>query len=198
MNPRIGLSAVPVGVFFLVTKIGDPWQAILAGLIASTVVFFLTRKDRLIGVLGMIGFGIVIISSVIGFVTDSEKAYLYRDPITDGVFLCLHLGSAALRRPLIGALARELFPDVARKIPVSAPIYIWLSIAFAAWDLVNGLLRLYLLDTLSIGEYLVWSRILGFPVSVTLIGTAVYLVFREAKRRDHVGQLGGPAPAAAS
>ncbi|MFN0096994.1 MAG: hypothetical protein ACKVVT_19720 [Dehalococcoidia bacterium] len=183
-NPRIGLSIIPVAVFFLVTKIGDPWQAILASFVASAIVFHYTRRDRLIGTLGVFGFVIVCITATIGIVTDSERAYLYRDPLTDAAFLCLHLGSMIIRKPLIGALAHELFPGVATKIPINAPLYYGLSLAFASWDLGNGLLRVYLLETLSTGEYLVWSRILGWPVSATLIGISAALIFREAKRRD--------------
>jgi intracellular septation protein A len=196
-NPRIGLSAIPLGVFFLVSRIGEPWQAILASFVASAVVFYYTRQDKLIGTLGVFGFVIVCITATIGIVTDSEKAYLYRDPITDAAFFCLHTGSMILRRPLIGALAHELFPGVATKIPINAPLFYLLGCAFASWDIGNGLLRIYLLETLSTGEYLVWSRVLGWPVTASLVGLSTFLVMREVKRRESL-EASGAAPATAA
>jgi intracellular septation protein A len=182
VNVRIFASMVPVGVFYLVSRVGESWQAIVAGFIASAIVFWYTRKDRLIGALTAFGFLVVAVSAVIGIIWDSEKAYLASGPVADFLFVPLYLGSIVIGRPLIGGIARELFPAVAASIPPRAALFNWLSAAWAMFDVFHGVFRIYLLRELSVGEYIIWSRLLFWPFSAAMIGVTAWLIFREAKR----------------
>ncbi len=185
MNLRILMSTAPIVIFFVLNRAGAPaWVAILAGFAASTVVYYLNRKDRLIGALTLFGFVVVTVSSVVGIIWDSEKAYLASGPISDFLFVALYGVSIALRKPLIGGVARELFPHVVGRIPVDAVVFMRLSVAWALYDLVQGVARFYLLGQLSISNYIIWSRVASWPFAAALIGLTAWLIYREAKRHE--------------
>ena len=131
MNYRIMASGIPVAVFYLLTRVSDPWVAVLGGFIASAIVFYYNRKDRLIGLLAAFGFVVVFVSSVVGVVINSEKAYLAAGPVGDFLFVPLYLGSVLIGKPLIGGIARELMPKYVGHMPINAPVFMWLTLACA-------------------------------------------------------------------
>ncbi len=182
MNLRITASIIPVAVFYLLTRVADPWVAVLGGFVASGVVFFYNRKDRLIGVLTAFGFVVVAVSAVVGIVSNNEKAYLAAGPIGDFLFVLLYLGSIAMGKPIIGGIARELLPKYAGHVPVNAPVFTWLTLAWAGFDLIHGVVRLWMLDWMSVGEYIIWSRLAFWPFSSAMVGITGLLSVREGKR----------------
>ena len=181
MNFRILLSAAPVGVFLALTRLAPPWVAILAGFATSVAVFTLTRRNELIGVLMVLGLAVTSVSAVVGIVQGSEKAYLAAGPVSDFLFVPLYASSILMRRPLVGAIARELFPSFAGGVPTDARLYLFLSIAWAAFDLFHGVAALLLLQRLSVGEYIIWSRIALWPLTGALLVISVGLIARTAR-----------------
>jgi hypothetical protein len=184
MNPRLLLSLVPIVVFFGLTKAGPAWVAITGGFMASSLVFYTSRRERLIGFLTAYGFGILAVTALVGIAWNSEKAYLASGPVSDFLFVPLYLGSIYLQKPLVGGIARELLPAIAGRVPINASIYAWLSVMWAGYDLVHGALRVFLLERLSVGEYIVWSRLVAWPVTGTLLVLTFLVIYREARRRS--------------
>ena len=188
INPRVGLTAIPILVFLLLSRGLDwavdvpSWVAILGGFIASGAVFVLNRKDRVMGVLTIFGFIIVSLSAIIGIAWDSEKAYLASGPVSDFLFVPLYGGSILIGKPLIGLIAKELFPAWAENIPVDARLFSWLSLAWAGYDLWHGLVRVYLLRELSVTQYIFVSRLVSWPFTFALLGITIYTVYRTSQR----------------
>jgi len=182
MNLRVVTSILPVATFYLLTRVAEPWLAILGGFAVSTAVFYVNRKDRLIGALTVFGFVVVAASAAVGIIWDSEKAYLASGPIMDFLFVPLMLGSVAIGRPLVGGIARELFPALAGAIPPRAAVFVWLTVAWALWNLVHGIVRVYMLQELSTGEYIIWSRLAFWPFGAALMGSSAWFVYRASKR----------------
>ncbi len=178
MNPRVFISILPVLVFYAVGRVTEPWVAIVAGFVASGIVYYYSRSERLIGALTLFGFAIVSLSAVIGIVSNNEKAYLAAGPIADFLFIGLYLGSIAIKQPLVGGIARELLPAIAGRVPVNHPVFVKLSVAWAVYDLFHGVGRIYLIENLSTGEYLVWSRVLNWPFS----GAMIFVTFVAIQR----------------
>jgi hypothetical protein len=77
-------------------------------------------------------------------------------------------------------------PAVAGRIPINAPVFIWLSVMWAVFDIVHGVIRIYMLGALGVGEYIILSRLLFWPFSGALVIISFYAVLREARRRQHV------------
>jgi intracellular septation protein A len=198
-NNRVFLSTVPVVVFFALTRVAPSWVAISGGFAASAVVFYYSRQDRLIGALAAFGFAIVGTSAVIGLIWDNERAYLAADPVRDFLFVPLYLITMLFRKPVIGGIAREMFPRVAATVPIHAPVFAWLSVAWAGYDIVQGLLRIYLLQELSVGQYLIWSRVLSWPLTMVVVSASTFFIMREVRKRTAAaGPDVEPAPNSAS
>lgn len=182
MNPRILLSLLPVVVFFLLTRVAPPQLAILGGFGASALVFYVTRGERLIGLLTAFGFVIVAVAATIGIIWNSEKAYLASGPVSDFLLAPMYVGSVLIGKPLVGGIARQLFPAIAGLVPINAPVFAWLSVAWAGYDILHGLGRTYMLSELSVGEYIIWSRLLSWPPTGALLGITAFFIVRAARR----------------
>lgn len=184
MNPRILMSLIPVAVFLVLSRVAPPVVSISGGFLASTIVFVLNRQDRLIGALTAFGFVVVALSAAVGIIWNSEKAYLASGPLSDFLFIGLYLGSIAMKRPLIGGIARELWPAVAGNLPHDARIFVQLSLAWAAYDFAHGLGRTYMLMNLDVDEYVILSRLFWWPINAMLLALTVALIYREARRLE--------------
>lgn len=181
MNFRILASVLPVTIFFGLTRVAAPWVAILAGFAATAIVTYANRRDRLIGLLAVYGFVIVAICAVVGIVGNNEKAYLISGPVSDFLFFPLYLGSVVLRRPLVGGVARELVPVATLRIPADAFVFMWLSVLWAFYNLSQGFFRLWLLSELSVGEYIILSRLLNWPFTLVMLTITSVAIYREAR-----------------
>ena len=185
MNPRILLTLVPIAVFYGLFKVdAPPWVAIGGGFAASGVVLLLNRRDRLLRGLALFGFVVLGITAVIGVAWGSEKAYLSSGPVSDFLFVPLYIVSILIGKPLAGGIVRELFPAYVAILPPDHRVYVQLSLIWAAYDVLHGIARVYMLSTLSVGEYVVWSRLASWPVNAALLGLSAWLIAREVKRAE--------------
>lgn len=185
MNPRILLTLIPIGIFYALFKMDAPtWVAIGGGFLASGAVLVTNRKDRLIGGLALFGFVVLGVTAVIGIIWGSEKAYLASGPVSDFLFAPLYLVSILIGKPLVGGIVRELFPAYVSALPIDHKVYVWLSLLWAAYDIAHGVARVYMLSSLSVGEYLIWSRLASWPVNAALLLLSAWLISREVKRAE--------------
>lgn len=196
MNPRILMSLLPVVIFWALWRTTETaWLAIVGGFAASTFVLLTNRQQRLIGVLTLYGFVIVGVSSAVGIVWDSPKAYLASGPVSDLLFFPLYLVSIAMGKPLVGGISRELFPAIAGRLPEDHRVFVVLSVAWGAYNLAQGVARFYMLKVFSVGEYLVYSRLISWPFSAALMLLSAWMIYG-AVRRLHAHGHGVEAEAA--
>ena len=184
MNSRVLTGLLPVAVFFTLSRFAPAWLSVSGGFLAYCVVFYINRHNRFISGLTAFGFVIVATSAALGIFTESEKAYLASGPIADFLFIPIHLVSAYMRKPILGGLARELFPDYAGRLPADHRVFMGLSFAYAAHDLCQGIFRVVLLRELSVGQYIIYSRLLFWPITGTLLVVTILLIYRAARRLD--------------
>ncbi len=182
MNPRVFLSIAPVLAFLALTRVADAWGAVTGGFVASLLVFVLTRRDRLIGVLSVFGLTVVGVSAALGIVWNSERAYLASGPASDFLFVPLYLASISLRRPLVGSIVHELFPGRFTVVPANHRVFVRLSLGWAGFDVVHGIVLTALLLNVGVVEYVVWSRVIGWPTTGTMLVISFLAVRRTAKR----------------
>lgn len=197
MNLRILLSGLPILVFLVLSRAAPPWVSISGGFAVSTLVLLYTRRHRLIGVLTLFGFSVVAMSAVVGLIWSSEKAYLASGPASDFLFVPVYFASIVMRQPLVGGIARELIPAVAGRLHPGASVFVRLSIAWAAYELVHGLVRWWMLANLSVGEYIVWSRLIGWPVSAVMLSVTALVIYRAARRLEEAPSSPALAPSTA-
>jgi hypothetical protein len=199
MNTRVLWSLAPAAIFWFLWRTTETWVAIAGGFAASLFVLRVNRGQPLIAVLTVVGIVIVGASSLVGIIWDSPKAYLASGPVSDFLFVPVYLVSILIHKPLVGGVARELFPMIAGRIPIENRVFVYTSVAWAAFNLAQGFIRWWLLSELSVGEYLVWSRVIFWPVSTSLFAWTAWVIYREAQRQPprhrHLEREGEPVPA---
>ena len=187
INNRFWLTLAPIAAFLLVDRLADTRWAIAAGVAAAVIVFLRTRRSGLIGYLAVGGIVIVGGAGVVGIIVDSDKAFFASDAIGDVLWTGAFLGSVVLGRPLMGVLLREIFPGLRDWIPERHRVFIMLSLAWAAQNVVTAVIRIILLDALSTEAYLLWSRVATWPLTIGLFAVSYYVIGRairqEAERR---------------
>lgn len=198
MNPRILISLLPAAIFWALWRTTDTWIAILGGFGASLIVLKQNRDQRLIGVLTVFGIVVVGLSGLVGIIWDSPKAYLASGPVSDFLFVPIYLVSIQMGKPLVGGIARELFPAVAGRIPIEHRVFVVWSLAWAAFNLGQGVVRSWMLTELSVGEYLIWSRVAFWPLSTAMLIASGLMIYRESLNhpvRHHGEPDAEPLPA---
>ncbi len=181
-NPRVFLTMLPVLVFYGLTKVAPPEIAIGGGFAAVTVVFFLTRETPVLRLIAIYGYVITAGSALAGILLTSEKAYLAAGPVGDALILPLYAWTLWRGWPLIGAIGREISPRMVGALPVNAPIFVKVTLVWAAYEATKALVLTWMLLNLSIGEYLVYGRVFGWPTTAALVFICGIFVLREARR----------------
>ena len=164
--------------------------AIGAGFVAAVVVFYINRqrKKGTLAWIALMGLVIVSGSAIAGLVLDSEKAYLASDPVGDGITVLVALGSVLVGKPIIGLLACEIFPRATRYLHYGDRIFIQITLMLAAKDLATGVARVFLLDSLDTDGYLIFSRVVSWPINAVffyLANRMIQRANRAARRLAH-------------
>ena len=179
---RVGLVIVPVVVFWLVRRVTSSEIAIGAGFVTSLIVFFSSRQRRATGILAVLSIVIVGGAAIVGIVLGSERAYLANDPIGDFIIMAIALGSIVFRRPLFSLFARELFPVVERFLEPRHSVFFLTTWLLAVVNAVQGTSRAFLLQNLSVEQYLLWSRVIGWPLSIAMLAVTYVLIGRAVRQ----------------
>ena len=187
INGEIWLSVLPIAAFLLIDRVADTRIAIGAGFVAALLVFLRTRKSGLIGYLAIGGIVIVGGAALVGVILDSDKAFFASDAIGDFLWMGALLVSVVVGRPLIGVFVREMFPGLRDWLPETHRVFVGLTIAWALENILTAVIRLIMLDSLSTDAYILWSRVVTWPLNLGLFALSYYLVWRavrsEAERR---------------
>jgi hypothetical protein len=197
-NPRVFLSMLPVLVFYGLTKVAPAEVAIGGGFAAVTVVFALTRETPLLRLIAIYGYLVTAGSALAGILLASEKAYLAAGPVGDALILPLYAWTLWRGWPLIGAIGREISPSMVGNLPVNAPIFVKVTLVWAGYEAVKALVLTWMLLNLSIGEYLVYGRLFGWPTTAALVFICGTFILREARRRRADDEAGSGYSSASS
>ncbi|MXZ89179.1 MAG: hypothetical protein F4081_05720 [Dehalococcoidia bacterium] len=197
-NPRVFLSMLPVLVFYGLTKVAPAEVAIGGGFAAVTVVFAFTRETPLLRLIAIYGYLITAGSALAGILLTSEKAYLAAGPVGDALILPLYAWTLWRGWPLIGAIGREISPSMVGNLPVNAPIFVKVTLVWAGYEAIKALVLTWMLLNLSIGEYLVYGRLFGWPTTAALVFICGTFILREARRHRTEGEAASDYPSASS
>jgi intracellular septation protein A len=181
---RLVLSLGPAWIFLVVSRFAPPWAAIGSGFLASLIVYEKTDRSRLVGGLSTFGLAVVTVGSVVGIVWSDEKAYLAAGGVTDLLFVPAYFVSAAIRRPLVGGIAREMVPTIAGLLPLEHTAYRLLTLFWAFYYAAHGLVQLWLLRELSVAQFVIISRVILWPPTGLALLVTAAVVWRAAKRQQ--------------
>jgi hypothetical protein len=180
VDPALYWSILPVLIFWGTRQVASSQLAIGLGFAAAVVVFWLNRRRKkgVIAWIALAGLLIVSGSAVAGLVLDSEKAYLSSDPIGDGITVLVALISVAVGRPIMGMVVCEVFPRFSSHLQATDRVFVIATLLLAAKDLTTGVARIFLLDGLDTDGYLIFSRVVSWPVNAIYFYIAYRLIDR--------------------
>jgi hypothetical protein len=178
INPEIGLSILPILVFWVVGRFTDTEIAIAAAFVTSLLVFSRMRRHGVIGYLAVLGVLIVAGGSLVGIILSSDKAFLATDTVGDFITAALFAGSVVLRRPLLGLVICEMFPRMREWLQPEHRVFVGMTVLWVVGNIATGATRAVLLDSLSADSYILWSRVIVWPMNFLLFGVFFYLMRR--------------------
>ena len=190
---RIFWSAVPLVVFLVLNSfwpdhwgrdylwdfLGRTQVAIIGSFAASVLVFATNRDSGVIRLIAVLGFVVVAGSAVVGLVADSAKAFAAQNIYSDFLVAAVCLGSVAIGKPLVGAVARESIPALRTLMDPKHRLFVILTLVFMAYNIGTGIFRIFLLGEFSANEYVIVSRITS-PISLAFFLACYFSIKRAA------------------
>ena len=195
-NPRFLLSGLPALTFWAATHTASTQVAIALSFVSFFAVFQATKGVGTARMLAFLSLIVISMGAALGIATTSERAYLAADPASDALMAVLFLGSAAFGRPFVGMIVGDAVPGLAARLDPQHRIYLWLTLAWGLFNVATALVRWQMVTHLSVGEYLLWSRVLAWPLGygvMILMGVALFLAAR-SPGRPAAPPLSSPTP----
>ena len=155
-------------------------QVAIGGSFAVSVwVFLINRDSGIIRLLAVLVFGVVTVSAIVGFVANSDKAFVSQNISTDFLMVAISLGSVAIGKPLVGAVARQAVPALRDLMDLRHRVFVYLTLTYMAINLATGVFRIFLLGEFSANEYIFVSRITT-PLSIAFFVACYFAIKRAA------------------
>jgi Protein of unknown function (DUF3159) len=172
-------GVLPVGAFYAGLNLSGLTAGMGAAAVASVVVYALERRAGRDGLLVRLSLAFVAVQTVVGVVSDSATAYLALPVLSTAVWGLAFLGSAAIRRPLAGALACAWypFPREFRRTAEFRRVYGVESVVWGLYFLCRSALRLIVLVYAGVGGYLL-VVVTGTPLTIALLVWSVWYAVR--------------------
>ena len=170
---------LPVAAFYAGLRLSGLAAGMAAAASASIVVYALERRAGRDGLLVRLSLAFVAVQTLIGVVSDSATAYLALPVLTTAVWGLAFLGSAAIRRPLVGALACAWypFPQEFRQTALFKRVYGVESVVWGLYFLSRSALRLIVLVYAGVGGYLL-VVVTGTPFTIALLVWSIWYAVR--------------------
>ena len=178
LDLRVLEAGIPVVVFLVAERVLPVRLAIALSFLSALAVFARHRGRGTIRFLNLLGFAVVALSAAAGLLLDSGKAFAAQNLVSDVLVAAVGLGSIVWRRPLVGLVARELFPGLRSAMPVDHPAFVLLTYLNSLLNLLTAGVRAYLLGQLDVTEYVIVSRVAGLPLTAAFYGLCLWAIVR--------------------
>ena len=180
-TPHVLIAFLPALAFITADRFASTPVAILVSFAVSAVIFVRNPGGGgVIRMLGAIGFAIVCGSAIVGLALSSGKAYVAQNLFADFAFAAIFAASVVVRRPLMGAIIREIVPALKPVMAVNYPLFRQLTLMNVAINLAQGTARIFLIHDLSASQYSIASRAISFPISIAFYLFCYVVVQRTA------------------
>ena len=164
-------AAAPVLAFYLGWKLVGLGAGIAAGTTVAIAAFVWERTQRRSGLGAALGLGIAIVQAIVGFASGTAIGYLAPPVLANGLYGLAFLVSIALRRPLAGVFATEIYPfsPEMKASPTFRRTFSVISLAWGLTFLARCVVRLIVLVQESVEFFIAFNLITGAPVNVLLM-----------------------------
>jgi hypothetical protein len=166
---------LPLGAFYAGLRLSGLAAGIAASTALSVVIYLYERRAGRDGLLVRISLAFVLVQSAIGIAANSATVYLAQPVLANAAWGLAFLVSAAIRRPLAGALACAWypFPRWFRETDEFKRVFGVQSLVWGGYFLVRSAVRLVVLLNGSLETFLVTVLLTGTPMMLLLIGWSI-------------------------
>lgn len=180
---------LPVGAFYAGLRASGLEAGIAASAFLSVVLYLYERAAGRDGMLVRLSLAFVAVQTFVGVLSHSAIAYLATPVLANAAWGFLFLGSAAVKRPLAGLLACAWYP-FSREFRETAEfkrVYGFESVVWGVYLLARSALRLGVLLTGSVGNYVVVAFLTGTPTMLVLVAWSVWYAVRRLTSPSNEG-----------
>ena len=171
---------LPLGAFYAGLRLSGLTAGIVAGTVASLLIYLYERRAGREGLLVRLSLALVLVQSAIGLAANSATVYLAQPVLINAAWGIAFLVSAAIRRPLAGALACAWypFPHWFRETDEFKRVYGIESVVWGLYFLVRSGLRLWALLQGGVEDFLLVVLVTGPPAMLLLIAWSIQYAIR--------------------
>jgi hypothetical protein len=171
---------LPLGFFYVGHRAGGLAGGMAAAAAAALVIYAYERRAGRDGLMVRLSLAFVAVQTAIGVVAQSSTAYLAAPVLVNAAWGLAFLGSAAVGRPLAGALAQAWypFPRELRELRAFRQIFAVESLVWGLYLLARSALRLVELQRGSLDGFLVVSFLTGTPATLLLLAWSMWYARR--------------------
>jgi intracellular septation protein A len=188
--PRLVLnSAGPLVAFYLGSRAVGTVGGIVAATVTSLVLFGWERRQGRPGMLARLSLAVVVLQATAGLIAGSAALYFLPKVTVDLVQGVAFFLSCLTRRPLAGAIAGEFVTVPQRMLgePAVRRVFVRLTLLWATYFTVRGLICLAVLVTASTQTFLLVRALIDAPVVIPLLAVSLRYGMRNLS-----GRLGSP------
>jgi hypothetical protein len=173
-------SFLPLGAFYAGLRLDGLAAGIAAAAAASFLIYLYERRAGRDALLVRLSLGFVGVQSAVGLLSNSTTAYLAQPVVLAAAWGLVFLASAAVGRPLAGALACAWYPFPAsfRQSDPFKRVFGVESVVWGGYFLARGALRLAILLHGSLESFLAITFVTGTPVMLLLLAWSIRYAIR--------------------
>ena len=194
-GPRFARDAFgPVLVFYLGYKLAGLAVGIVVATVLAVGAWLYERRRERSGLLAWLSLVIVGVQALVGFLADDAHAYLAPSVLATAAWGSAFLGSAAVRRPLAGLFAGEMypFPPEVRASATFRRVFTRISVAWGVLLLARSGIRLATLAESSVDAFVVVNAATGIPLTAAMMTWSVWYGTRAFRRSEEWGWAFNP------
>jgi Protein of unknown function (DUF3159) len=177
---------VPLAAFYAAWTVSGLAAGIAAATLVSIALYAYERRAGRDGLLVRLSLAFVLVQAVIGLVSGSTAVYLATPVLANAIWAAAFLVSAAVQRPLAGALACAWFP-FSREFRETAEfkrVYGFESVVWGLYLLSRSGLRLGALIHGGVGSFVVVTFATGTPMMLALVAWSIWYALRKLDGDD--------------
>jgi hypothetical protein len=189
-GPRFAGDAFgPVLAFYIGWKVAGTEVGIGVATAVGILAWYAARRRERPGAVALLALAFVFVQAGVGLAFDSARVYLGQQVFLSGGLGVAFLVSIALRRPLAGLFAQDIFPfpDEVRSSATYRRVFTRISLAWGIYQVLRSVVRLAALSKGSIDAFLVVNLITSGPFIVALMSWSIWYAVRVFRHSDEWG-----------
>lgn len=189
-GPRIAGDAFgPVLGFYVGWKLAGTEVGIGVATAVGVGAWCLARRRERPGAIALLALSFVFVQAGVGLLFNSARVYLAQQVLLSAGLGVAFLVSIALRRPLAGLFAKDVFPfpDEVRDSATFQRAFTRISLAWGVYQVLRSVVRLAALGKGSIDAFLVVNLITGGPFIFALMSWSIWYAVRAFRSSEEWG-----------